>query len=777
MNRAALSRRLRLARLALWGERLAPRLTALASLLAVGLALALFDVAPLLPAALHALVLLGMAVAGGALVVGMVRLPRPTEDEAARRLERDSATPHRPLAVAGDSLATGDAELWRLHQARMEDLAGTLRPSWPDPVMAAKDPHALRFAALLLLVLALAGGGSDWRGRLERAASPPLALPGLGPDALEAWITPPSYTGLAPQVLRPGQDKNKPLAVAEGSTLKAVLAGGWGRASLRLGDQSIPFRDGNDGGQRVEAVLGSGDSLVVRQGWREVASWPVTIIRDALPSIAFAGTPTADERGRLHVTLEGSDDYGLARAWIEIEGPDKPVLNHDIQGTGGGRKSLTLVHRLDMAAHEWAGQPVRLIPHGEDGAGQAAAGDALTVTLPERVFRHPVARALISWRRQVSEAPRLGPEVAERLRGLTDDPDSFGGDRVVFLALAVARRLLAAEAFDRDELRDLLWNAAARLDDGGLPAAEQELDQARSDLERALAEGAPPAALAELVERYRQALAAWLTALSESGQADTGPAGDDAEVIGADDLAEMVEALRDMAASGDRDALARRLGELSSLLAELGRPQPPGSDDGGSAKALREVRELARRQRELLDQSFRKSGPLAEDEDPPPPPARSTAADRAEARRAAKAQKELAEALKRLGGEMGGMPESLEESGRMMAEAADSLGEGDWPVAAEQQGEALRLLRDGARELADRMAVARGQGKGGMMLADPLGRSHHGMRHRDDGSTKVPGQAEARRVREILDEIRRRANDARRPPPELDYLRRVLRQY
>jgi uncharacterized protein (TIGR02302 family) len=777
MSRTALSRRLRLARLMLWGERLAPRLTALASLLAVGLALVLFDVAPLLPAGLHALVLLGMTVAGGALVVGMARLPRPTDDEAARRLERDSATPHRPLAVAGDSLATGDSELWRLHQARMDAVAGALRPGWPRPVLAAKDPYALRFAALLLLVLALAGGAADWRGRLERALSPALALPGLGPGALEAWITPPSYTGLAPQVLRPGQDKARPLTVAEGSTLKAVLAGGWGRASLRLGDQSILFQDDNDGGQRGEAVLRSGDELVIRQGWFEVASWPIVIIRDALPSIAFAGPPAADERGRLHVTLEASDDHGLAKAWIDIEGPDGSVARHEIQVAGGGRKSLTLVHRLDMAAHEWAGQPVRLIPHGEDGAGQTGAGEPLSITLPERVFRHPVARALISWRRQVSEAPRLGPEVAERLRGLADDPDSFGGDRVVFLALAVARRLLAAEAFDRDELRDLLWNAAARLDDGGLPAAEQELDQARNDLERALAEGAPSAALAELVERYRQALAAWLNALAESGLSDSGPAGDGAEVIGADDLAEMVEALRDMAESGDRDSLARRLGELSSLLAELGRPQPAGPADGSAAKALRDVRDLARRQRELLDQSFRKSGPVAEEEDPPPPPARPSAADRAEARRAAKAQKELAEALKRLGGEMGGMPDSLDGAGRMMAEAADSLGEGDWPVAAEQQGEALRLLRDGARELADRMAAARGQGKGGLTVADPLGRSRQGTRHRDDGTTKVPTQAETRRAREILDEIRRRANDARRPPPELDYLRRVLRQY
>jgi len=349
---------------------------------------------------------------------------------------------------------------------------------------------------------------------------------------------------------------------------------------------------------------------------------------------------------------------------------------------------------------------------------------------------------------------------------------------VVFLALAVARRLLAAEAFDRDELRDLLWNAATRLDDGGLPAAERELDQARDDLERAIAEGASPAALAELVERYRQSLAAWLDVLARSGMETGEFAPEDADVIDGDDLADMVDALRDMAEGGDRDALARRLGELSSLLAELGRPQSSGPADNAIARTLREVRELARRQRDLLDHSFRKSGPAAEDDDPPPRPARPSAADKAEARRAARAQTDLAEALKRLGGEAGDLlPPALDDAGRMMAEAADSLDKGDWPLAADQQGEALRLLRDGAGELADRMAAARGQGRGGLTVGDPLGRSRQGTRHRDDGSTKVPAQAETRRAREILDEIRRRANDPARPSPELDYLRRVLRQY
>jgi hypothetical protein len=64
-----------------------------------------------------------------------------------------------------------------------------------------------------------------------------------------------------------------------------------------------------------------------------------------------------------------------------------------------------------------------------------------------------------------------------------------------------------------------------------------------------------------------------------------------------------------------------------------------------------------------------------------------------------------------------------------------------------------------------------------MTGSDPLGRHRQGKIPRDDGSTKIPAQSDAQRAREILDEVRRRANESTRPPPELDYLRRVLRQY
>ncbi|RAU22813.1 DUF4175 domain-containing protein [Paramagnetospirillum kuznetsovii] len=779
MSPLPLADRLRLARLALWGELLAPGVTALWSLLALAAALALLDVAADLPGWLHAAGLAGWLAAIGLVTYRLTRIARPSDAQAARRLEEDSGVGHRPLAALDDCLAGGDAALWQAHLRRMEKQAEGLTPGWPRPVMARHDPLGLRFAALLLLVIAGAGGLADWHDRARRFLLPALDLPGLGPSALEVWITPPAYTGLTAMALRPGMGA---IAVPEASGVRAVVAGGWGGASLKAGDAVIAFTNDDGGGQRAEGRITGGAVLAVDQGWRTVAAWPMTVIRDALPSIALVGQPEPDERGRLQLSLDASDDYGIARIWLEIQPMETAApplvlpspLVVPMPLPGDKPRSLSFASRIDLAAHDWAGQTVRLIPKAEDGAGQIGSGEATVVSLPERIFRHPVARALIQWRKEVSEAPRLGPDVAEKLRRLLSDPDAIGGDARVFLTLALTQRLLAAESFDRDDVRDLLWNAAARLDDGGLPAAEKDLEQARRELEQALAANAPPSRLAELVERFEAAMDRYLSALAESGmETESSP---DSETIGEDELNEMLDSLRAMAETGNREALRRRLAELSETLSRLGEARPPGKADQRAAEIKAKLRDIARRQQDLLDHSFRKSpSPTSEDEgEDSPAPAKPSAA---EARKAAEAQKALRDALAKLNQSLGDHPTTLDDAARSMGEAAKSLDKGDWPVAAEQQSDALRLLGDGARDMADAMESRRAKGKGGVIARDPFGRAQQGSAHRDDGTTKVPGQVETQRAREILDELRRRAGDPRRPDLEIEYLRRLLKQF
>jgi hypothetical protein len=207
----------------------------------------------------------------------------------------------------------------------------------------------------------------------------------------------------------------------------------------------------------------------------------------------------------------------------------------------------------------------------------------------------------------------------------------------------------------------------------------------------------------------------------------------------------------------------------------LGQAQTLPAGESKAGKDMEGLRDLARRQQDLLEQSFQRTGPLSEDESPPPA---SAAKPSAESRQQAKAQRALQDALDQLGKGMGERLPSLDEAARAMAGAAEDLGRGDWPAAAEEQGEALRLLKDGARQLVEKMAAARGQGRpGGMMARDPFGRSLQGQSHRDDGTTKVTTPSDTRRARQILQELRRRAADPGRPEAEQDYLRRLLKQF
>ena len=118
---ARLAARRAQARRVLWVERIWPAMWPAASLLAAGLAAALFDLPAMLPPLWHLLALAAFVAAIGALAWrGLRPLARPTDAEVDRRLERATGLRHRPLVVIGDRPASPDpagAALWQAHLA------------------------------------------------------------------------------------------------------------------------------------------------------------------------------------------------------------------------------------------------------------------------------------------------------------------------------------------------------------------------------------------------------------------------------------------------------------------------------------------------------------------------------------------------------------------------------------------------------------------------------------------------------------------------------------
>ena len=290
---ARLRRGLALARFAILWERTWPALWPIPALLAAFLGLALFGVFAALPGWLHLLLLVAFAAAILYFLPRLFRVARPRGDEALRRLERTSGLAHGPLQALTDGIGAGADDplarsLWEAHRRRLVAALARLGTPLPLPVLPRHDPWGLRFAALILLAVAAAGAWRDAPARLEGAFAPNMDwLIGPAPT-LQVWITPPDYTRVAPILLH-AATATEPVTVPAGSQLLAELQGGRGGGELDLAGLRRDFTRLDAASQRVEATLTHSGELAVRQGWRRVARWTVTVLADNAPSIAFAG--------------------------------------------------------------------------------------------------------------------------------------------------------------------------------------------------------------------------------------------------------------------------------------------------------------------------------------------------------------------------------------------------------------------------------------------------------------------------------------------------------
>jgi hypothetical protein len=102
----------------------------------------------------------------------------------------------------------------------------------------------------------------------------------------------------------------------------------------------------------------------------------------------------------------------------------------------------------------------------------------------------------------------------------------------------------------------------------------------------------------------------------------------------------------------------------------------------------------------------------------------------------------------------------------------------------EQQGDAMKQLREGAAKLSKKLAE-QGQGQTGQQSHDgqasgneddPLGRPS-ATRHVGEGPDKnlIPSELAMQRAREILEELRNRAGDQALSPEDRAYIERLLK--
>src|SRR5689334_20980937 len=198
-------RKVRLGKWALLFEQLWPRAWLVLGLAGLFIGASLAGLWPKLPELPHKIVLGLFGLAFAVALVGVLRVRWPSRDKAIRRVEAVSGIRHRPASSYEDTLTlgAGDARteaVWRVHRQRLAALLQKLRVGHPSPRTDRYDPFALRALLLLSVFVLLIVVGDSASDRLRSAFR--FGALAKGAEArIDAWVTPPAYTGRPPIML------------------------------------------------------------------------------------------------------------------------------------------------------------------------------------------------------------------------------------------------------------------------------------------------------------------------------------------------------------------------------------------------------------------------------------------------------------------------------------------------------------------------------------------------------------------------------------------------
>ncbi|MGF1629047.1 MAG: TIGR02302 family protein [Kiloniellaceae bacterium] len=791
-------------------------------ILGVFLAVALSGLLPTLSGWLHSVVLAAFAVAFIAALAYAIRcVSLPDAQAGKRRLERDSGLDHRPLTALDDRMMTGaaDAEaraMWRAHQRRVIARLKGLRVRLPRPGLAAADPWALRGFVVLLILVGLASTEGNVTGRIATAVTPSFDRTPQLPPSLDAWINPPAYTGMAPLYLEAGHGAGEAPAGSEGtppavtatlriptgSVLLAQVQGGGDAPSLEVGGTARPFENFAHEAYRLEHGLTEGNRLAIVQDGRTLAEWPLEVLPDNPPEIEFQSAPARTERAALRIAYQAKDDYGLTEAKAIVRRLDQPEaepMELDLALPGSAPESAEANSYHDLTPHPWAGLAVEIQLVAKDQPGQEGRSEALRTVLPERIFNHPVARALVELRKQLTLNPDRRLPVVQALSGIYEHPEHFYHDIVVALTIRSAERRLIHDSSKKaiGEVQELLWEAALRIEEGELAIAERELREAQQALMDALERDASDEEIERLIEELQQALNNFLDQLVEQMQEQMAQGNqefseqemqENSQLLNRQDLMDMLERARELAKSGAKDAAREMLSQLRDMLENLrANPyaQQMNRDMQEASRMMRDLENMMREQQELLDRSFERSqesGQQGEGEG-------QQGENRADAQRQEQLRRGLGDLMRQLGDALGEIPRPLGRAEREMRDARESLDNNQPGQAVPSQTRSLDQLQQGMQatmeQFMEMFSPGEGEGEGqvgarpGDNQRDPLGRETQGPNNNQVNreGVQIPDEMELRRTREIVDELRRRRGERERPPLELDYLDRLLDQF
>ena len=631
-----LQRALRRARWTTFWERVWPPLVTLATAIGIFLAVSWLGIWLWLPPTGRAIVLSSFLVLTAVATFPLLRVRFPTRYDGLRRLDRNAGLPHRPATAIGDELATpksdpGSAALWRAHVERALLTARALKAGRPAPRLDLRDPMAVRALVLMLVVATFIAAGGE-RGHRLTAAFDWHGVVVPANFRLDAWVSPPSYTGKPPVILpglRPGEQTQTTaaLSVPAGSVL-VIRASGKVQFDVATagGVAEVPAE------QRPQAPTGTLErrylitdrgTAMVRGLSNEDLTYAFNAIPDKPPTIALAKDPESQPGGSLQLNYKMEDDYGVveAKALFALKGAK--------DGNGGARPlfgppemQLALPQARvkngvgqttkDLSDHPWAGAEVVMTLTARDEANNEGHSAPHELRLPERPFAKQLARSVIEQRRDLALDAENRDRVLIALDALAMAPDKFMPELGHYLGLRALYWQLAQAKSD-DDLREVvkqMWAYATMLEDGNMADASARLKNAEEALRNALERGASDEELKRLMDELRAAMNQFLQALAEELRKNpqmARPLDQNTRQLRSQDLQSMLDRLEQMMRNGAKDAARQLLDQLSQMMQNLQMARPGQMDQGDDdmMSMLDELGDMIRKQQQLRDKTFR----------------------------------------------------------------------------------------------------------------------------------------------------------------------------
>jgi uncharacterized protein (TIGR02302 family) len=804
----------------------------------------------------------------------LIRFRLASRSEQLARLDADSGLPHRPATALDDRLANGSEDLatralWDLHRRRAEQAASRLKVSLPSPRLARRDRYALRGLVVVALVAAAFVAGPEKYAR-TLAAFDWHTVGALSQGyRLDAWIDPPAYTGKPPVVLNLKEaDAKVPhrerapagsiIIVRASESANVTLDAEGSLVPVKADDSTTPavrastVRSANATDTESRWTLKGDSRLVVKRFGSPVAVFELAAIPDKPPTIALKDQVKQNSRGSMTLAYQIDDDYGVVGAEASFAKPvvagraatgrslaEAPKVTLALPAMPGGLGEAETT--ADLSDHPWAGARVTMTLSAKDEGGNEGLSDPVEVTLPQRPFVKPLARALVEQRRNLVLAPDDRSRVQTAIDALMIAPDEFNVSPSIYLGLsAIAARLKRAKTDPQLlEVADLLWEMALQIEDGGLSDAERDLRAAQQQLRDALNRGASDDEIKKLMDQMRAALDKFLNELAQQAMRDQqnnpdsqrNAQNDNSRTVTPRDLQSMLDQLEQMMRNGQMADAQRMMDQLQRMLENLQSARRQRNQDPMARemnRSLDELDALTREEQQLRDDTYRdqqkrqraqrnrqgqqgqpgtpgqrqrgqqqrgQQQPGDEGDEGDDETAQDGQGNQQGLQERQQALRQRLEQLQRRMKDLGADPkDGLDDAGNAMADAENELGQGDGQgKAVDSQGRAIEGLRKGAQALADQMQQqagdqpGEGEGPGdpnGPMRqgrnnpnADPLGREQHDRRDNSRSLYDPLGVPAAQRAQRVLEELRRRLSDPARPREELDYLERLLRRY